>query len=440
MQSKLDRKIIIGSILATTIPFLLLFSNISEILPITDSDAFWAKFLFITANTTGLMGTIMLVWSFVLGIKSLVALITPNLVWVLQVHKLIGKYGTLLVLVHPVLEMVSYLEGFAWIFVPNLSSETQIGISIGRLAFILFLIIYITSALLRSKLRFRPWLYIHYLSYPTLFLSFLHANQIGTYLNQYIGLKALWFTLLTLFQILVVYRFVEWAGWLKPKYRIISKSKQTEDIVTFIFQPTGRVISVVTGQFVLMQLKQFGESHPFSVMEYDEETGRITLGIKVTGSFTKKSEMLEVGRHIRFAGPFGIFTREAHNHKPKVLIAGGIGITPFVDVINKFCDDNTMLFYSNKLSSQILFHDKFKILMGRNYKAFVTAEKGRSDPSVTYQRIDSQILLQSVGGLNRVNDFQYFLCGSPKFMDSMVSILRSNGVRSSQVYKEEFSY
>ncbi|MBC7472461.1 MAG: ferric reductase-like transmembrane domain-containing protein [candidate division SR1 bacterium] len=440
MQNRFDRKIIIGLILATTLPFLLLFINLSEVLPITNSGDFWAKFVFITANVSGLIGTILLVWSFLLGIRSLVLLITPDLIWVLKVHKWIGKYGLLLVFVHPILEMIYYLEGIDWLFVPNLSTETQVYITVGRFAFILFLVIYLTSAVLRSRLKYRPWLYIHYLSYPMLFLTFLHANSIGTYLNKYLGLKTLWFALLFLFQILVIYRIVEWAGWLKPKYKVISKSKPTENIVILVFQPAGRSIKAIPGQFIFMQIKHFGESHPFSVMEFDENTGQITIGIKTTGIFTKKMEYLDIGSRVMFSGPFGIFTREAHNDKPKVLIAGGIGITPFVDVINKFCNDQTILLYSNKLSSQILFHDKFKTLMGLNYTAFVTQEEGVNKSNIVYHRIDKDILLRLIGGQKLANNYQYFLCGSPDFITSMVDILKSNKVNTSQIYTEKFSY
>ena len=141
-QNKLDRKIIIGLILATTLPFLSLFSNILEVVPIADFELFWARLVFITASVAGLIGAILLMWSFLLASKSLISLVTPDVVWVLKVHKWIGKYGLLLVLVHPILTMISYFENIAWIFVPDLSSNTQIGVTIGRVAFILVLYIY----------------------------------------------------------------------------------------------------------------------------------------------------------------------------------------------------------------------------------------------------------------------------------------------------------
>lgn len=440
MQNRFDRKIIIGLILATTLPFLLLFSNLSKVLPITDWSFFWAKFIFIAGSVSGFIGGVLMIWSVILGIKPIINLITPDVIWTTNVHKWLGKYGVLIAFTHPILEMINYLKGFGWLFVPDFRSEIEIFITFGRFSFILLLIIYITSALLRSKLRYRPWKYIHNLSYPTVYFIFPHSINIGSYLNQYFVLKALWFTFFGLFIIAVFYRLLEWVGILRPKYTIINKTQQSSDIILLTLKPKNRAIKPLPGQFLLLQIKPFGESHPFSIMEFNEKTNQITLGIKATGSFTKKIEALDNDSQVKISGPFGVFTREAQNDKPKVLIAGGIGITPFVDVINKFCDDKTVLLYSNKLSSQILFHDKFKTIMGPNYKAFVTQEKGAEKPNIVYQRIDSMAVLQAIGGQKEVNNYQYFLCGSPAFMNSMVDMLKSSGIQTSQIYTEQFSY
>lgn len=440
MTFRPDRILIIGLILLTTLPFLLLFRDLSEVYPITDIDIFWPKFIFITANITGFIGAALLVWSFLLGFRSLVSLITPDLVWVLGIHKWIGKYGVLLIILHPILEMISYLEGVAWLFVPDLSSQTETHISYGRLAFLLLLIIYITSALIRDRLKFRPWLYVHYLSYPLMFFTFLHANEIGTYLNKYPALKALWFTLFTLFGILVVYRLVEWGGWLSPKYRVVGKYKQTENINVLVLEPLGRWLLPDPGQFVYLQLKSFGETHPFSVMEYDSQTGKIILGIKTFGAFTQKIDILEVGNKVNLTGPFGVFTKEAHNDKPKVLIAGGIGITPFVDVVKKYKTDDTILLYATRSRSQLILHQLFQQALGDNYKVFLSDEANIQEPNVTSGLITADSLISAVGGQSHLNSYQYFLCGPPPFMKGVKQSLITLGVPDPQIFTEEFSY
>jgi predicted ferric reductase len=439
-QNRPDRKIIIVLIIVTTLPFLFLFTELKDVLPITDLATFWAKFISIAASTTGFIGGMLMIWSVVLGVKPIICLLTPDVIWATGMHKWIGKYGVLIAFAHPVLEMVNYMKGVGWLFVPNFGTETEAFISLGRFSFILLLIIYVTSALIRGRLKYRPWKYIHNLSYPAVYFIFPHSINIGSYLDKYIGLKAIWLTFFGLFIIAILYRLLDWVGVLRPKYIISKKIHESSDIYTLTLKPKNRAIKPLPGQFVLVQLKAFGESHPFTIMEFDEVSNNITLGVKSLGKFTKKLDKIKVDGQIRLSGPFGVFTREAHNNKPKVLIAGGIGITPFVDVVNKFGNDKTILLYSNKLSSQVLFHDKFKAKLGTNYKTFITDEMVSEDSNVFNHRINSQRLLELIEGGTKACDYKYFLCGSPGFMDSIADIIKSTGVQSSQIYREEFSY
>jgi predicted ferric reductase len=440
MPKNLDHKIIIGLILLTTLPFLLLYTGLSEVLPITDISIFWSKLVFLTANISGFVGAILLVWSFLLGIRSLVALVTPDLVWVLKVHKWIGKYGLLLVLVHPLLEMYSRAENFLWLFTPDVSTNAQQHITFGRIALALFLIIYITSALIRGKIKYRPWKYIHYLSYPLLFLVFIHASDIGTFLSTYPALKALWFAMLAMYFILIFYRVIEWSGILKPKYQLGAKYMQGSETMILRFIPLGRHLKPVPGQFVYLQVGSFGESHPFSVMQFDETTGHISLGIKMSGSFTKQIDKIKVGDDMTLAGPFGVFTREAHNDLPKVLIAGGIGITPFVDVVDKYATDQTVLMYACRGLEQLVNHEEFKQQLGANYTAFLSNETPTQDPSVYPGYITQDRILSVVQGQNHAQRYQYFICGPKPFMSGMVQALVSIGIDKAQIFTEEFSY
>jgi predicted ferric reductase len=439
-QNRPDRKIIIGLILATTLPFLLLFTELKDILPITDLAIFWTKFISIAASLTGFIGGMLMIWSAVLGIKPIISLLTPDIIWATNVHKWIGRYGVLIAFAHPVLEMVNYMKGVGWLFVPNFATETETFISLGRFSFILLLIIYVTSALIRGRLKYRPWKYIHNLSYPAVYFIFPHSINIGSYLDNYVGLKALWLTFFGLFIIAVLYRLLEWIGVLRPKYTISNKFHGSSDIYTLTLKPKNRAIRPLPGQFVLIQLKAFGESHPFTVMKYDEVSNSITLGVKSLGRFTKKLDKIRVGSQVRLSGPFGVFTRECHNQKPKILIAGGIGITPFIDVIHKFANDKTILLYSNKTRSQVLFHDEFKAKLGPKYRLFITGDIDSNYSNTIYHRIDSPSLLKVIGQENKPADFQYFLCGSKEFMVSMTNIIKSNSVPSSQIHKEEFTY
>ena len=46
----------------------------------------------------------------------------------------------------------------------------------GRFALLAILLIWLSSAIVRGAISYRPWKYLHYLAYPVLFLSLLRAG------------------------------------------------------------------------------------------------------------------------------------------------------------------------------------------------------------------------------------------------------------------------
>ena len=436
---KKTKTILISLILLTTTPFLLLYANLADVWQDPESAIFLDKLAFITANVAGYIGAVLLIWSFLLGIRSLVSLVTADLVWSVKVHKWIGKYGLLLVFVHPILEMYTRSQNFFWLFSPDFSSSYQSHISFGRFAFLLFLIVYITSAIIRYRIKYRPWKYIHYLSYPMLFLIFIHAVEIGTYLNKHPALNALWSSLFIAYFGLIIYRLIDWSGILKPQYILSSSTIHSDNIIVQNYSPQNRKISPLPGQYTYLQIRGFGESHPFSIMSYDKVTGNITFGIKNQGSFTDKISKLKIGSRVRLEKPYGVFTREAQNDKPKILIASGVGITPFVDLIKNYTSDQTTLLYANKKLEDTLLHVTFCQTLGKRYTSFINQEKGADSPNVTYGHILSTHIIQAAGGQEHVNNYQYFICGGPSFMKNILTILTSLEIPQNQIYTEEFS-
>ncbi|MFB4275546.1 hypothetical protein ACBJ59_09640 [Nonomuraea sp. MTCD27] len=57
----------------------------------------------------------------------------------------------------------------------------------------------------------------------------------------------------------------------------------------------------------------------------------LVFAIKDAGRFTARLRRLPVGATVPADGPYGAFTWEAQlDDRPAVLVAGGIGVTPFV--------------------------------------------------------------------------------------------------------------
>ena len=187
---------IIAVITISLIPFLYLFTQIQVM----------GSFTYAFGNISGFIGATFLFWEFILGIKELAKKIAPNPEVFMKLHIVLGVWGMFFVLIHPILEMISYAEKIPFLFIPNISSLSNIHITYGRFAILLVLLIWITSKIIRNKVSYKKWLNIHYLSYPMMFFVFIHALNIGSYLRAFIFIKIYWFLLLALYLILVVWR------------------------------------------------------------------------------------------------------------------------------------------------------------------------------------------------------------------------------------------
>ncbi|MCX6731121.1 MAG: ferric reductase-like transmembrane domain-containing protein [Candidatus Roizmanbacteria bacterium] len=189
----------ISAIVISILPFLYLFTQIKIL----------GNFTYAFANIAGFIGAILLFWEFILGIKPFAKRISANPAVFIKLHIFLGVWGMFFVLIHPILEMFSYAEKLTFLYVPDLSSSFATHITLGRFAILLVLLVWITSTFLRQNISYKKWINIHYLSYPMMFFVFIHALDIGSYLNTFVFIKIYWIILLCLYLILVVWRIID---------------------------------------------------------------------------------------------------------------------------------------------------------------------------------------------------------------------------------------
>jgi len=390
------------------------------------------------ANLFGFIGAVLILWQFALGNRFVVKRFSPDRISLVKTHIFLGLYGIVFALAHPLLEFFAY--GMSWALFINfdLSTEFYQQVMLGRLAFYLLLIVWITSAFLRRKIHYRPWLYIHYLTYPLLLFIFFHATEIGTAINHYPFIQAYWFFLIFVYWGLVLGRLTAFFNLGKPRYSLTNKQTLANGITRYTFTPAGKHITPQVGQFAYIRPSFFGEAHPFTIMQFDDQTGEITFGIKAVGRFTSQLESLDIGHAIYLDGPYGVFTNPAHNHQPKVIIAGGIGVTPFVELIQRFSGPDTRMFYCNKQLKDAVLRQEFQHELEQNYFDVISREQitgknivqGRLTQQTFTKYVDQALLSQA----------NYFICGSPAFMTGIKSLLTELGIDQSRIYSEEFGF
>ena len=123
----------------------------------------------------------------------------------------------------------------------------------------------------------------------------------------------------------------------KRELLFLESRKELEDVYTFVFEKDKDVTwkAGQHGLFNITHKKIKNPIRPFSMASAPaEDTIKITTSIGADPSDFKKAMLeLEKGMKIKISGPVGSFYLK--DSRPTLLIAGGMGITPFRSILKQ---------------------------------------------------------------------------------------------------------
>jgi ferredoxin-NADP reductase len=124
----------------------------------------------------------------------------------------------------------------------------------------------------------------------------------------------------------------------------------------------------------------------------------------------------------------------AINYKGKgVFIAGGAGITPFIsifrDLVSKQVIQGNLLIFANKTKADIILENELYKYLGN---AFVNILSEENTEGYYYGVITKEFLKSRIAGFNK----QYYVCGPPPMMDSVLKQLAELGVEKNSITLE----
>lgn len=230
---------------------------------------------------------------------------------------------------------------------------------------------------------------------------------------------------------------------------LIEAKQESIDVKSFKFGLNETSFNFKSGQYIIMKLDVVDERNGvrmFSLSSSPTETGFITISTKMTGSnFKNKLESINIGDKVDIRGPFGRFLLQEDYSKTAVMLAGGIGITPFRDMI-KFATDKKLnlkiiLLYSNRLPEEISFKKEFDgwQKINPNLKVVYTItrpEESRLKWEGVTGRIDAAMIKSNVKDMENC---MFYVCGPPAMVDAMVTTLKNMGVSDNNIKIERFT-
>lgn len=227
---------------------------------------------------------------------------------------------------------------------------------------------------------------------------------------------------------------------LTPSVRLLTLTCDAAEQGVFVYAP---------GQYAAISL--YDDVRPtatrcFSIASSPTEGRLLRFGIRVQGAYTSALERLVPGDTVAVRGPFGSFVFNELVHTRVTLLAGGIGVAPFIGMLRYATDigatSRIRLVYSCRNQDDVPFLDELRTLAKRNPNLEVIYVV-RDLPHDKLPR--GQVLVGSVNTstVDRLGiDFaqeSFMVCGPPGYMDAMTGLLAERGVPTERILTEAFS-
>ena len=247
------------------------------------------------------------------------------------------------------------------------------------------------------------------------------------------------------------------ANWPTFMSRLAERHEVAENTMAFQFEkPAGWAFK--PGQFVDITLINppetdgEGNTRGFSISSAPQEpTIMVTTRLRST-AFKRVLKTMSLQTEVKIEGPFGNLTLHNNATRPAVLLAGGIGITPFRSIVVNAAKEKLphriFLFYSNRRPEDAAFLEELQTLetQNANYRLIATmTEIEKSARSwngevglINYQMLD--LYLKPVASPDWYSAGPvYYIAGPPQMVRDLQTIVTNAGVDSDDIRIEEFS-
>ncbi len=194
---------------------------------------------------------------------------------------------------------------------------------------------------------------------------------------------------------------------------------------------------VKPGQFLHLALDPYDpgsfwpESRIFSIAKINRETSSLTLCYSVKGIFTSRMEAeLTEGKQVWIKLPFGDFV--VASDEEAVLIAGGTGITPFVQYIAAHHEKPCMLVYGARNKRALLFKQEIDqaSIMHPLLKSYYFVEEEDEDIDLICGRLNINWILERTKHLNNP---VFYLSGPPIMIKIFTKDLLDNSIQAGNI-------
>jgi ferredoxin-NADP reductase len=226
---------------------------------------------------------------------------------------------------------------------------------------------------------------------------------------------------------------------------LVERRWETPKVATFRFS-LGEDLPYLPGQYAALRLEALqdprGSQRPFTLSSSPTETGSVAVTVRMTGSpFKERLMAMPLGEKVALRAPLGNFTLDPA--RPAVMLAAGIGVTPFRSML-RYAADRALGLRATLLVSgpreEIPFLEELEALaLGNPGVRLVTdlqggpgRREGRGGAGPSPGSLE--------GAVSGTNAPLYYLCGPPGAVDSFARrVTEDLGAGSQDIRFEKFT-
>lgn len=230
--------------------------------------------------------------------------------------------------------------------------------------------------------------------------------------------------------------------------------KRKEDVAKMTcyaeFDLLGAVVDFIPGQYFFVTLKPSDQvhkdelTHHFSIVNSPNQKGvlALTTRLRLEESFFKRTlNEAQVGEEVEIGKIAGSFILPESTDKPIVLIALGIGITPYISMLRWAFEQNkpykfTVIYSDNEVVSMAFLDELKQMDQAHDNLELVCSVTQDESWQGEKRHVDSQFVKDHI---DNIDGHLYYISGPPKIVELVSASLKNAGIPEDSIKTDSFS-
>ncbi|SDZ36261.1 hypothetical protein SAMN05444004_111111 [Jannaschia faecimaris] len=247
----------------------------------------------------------------------------------------------------------------------------------------------------------------------------------------------------------------ERAAWRSLKVTAIKDESSVIRSFTFGSEDGQPLLPFEAGQFLTIHVTPENakpQTRTYTVSSAPADQGyRISVKREPGGAVSNHlHDTLRIGDVIEAKAPKGAFYIDALGKRPAVLFAGGVGVTPMISMTRHVLNESVRkrytrpltVFHAAQTTDQRAFLEEFRAAEiqsdGKIKYVSIIGHPGGGEVQGTDYDATGYITPDLIRAELSFDDYDFFLCGPPPFMQAVYDAIRDLGARDARIFAEAF--